>query len=76
MSKSTNLLRDILLTDIEGNRSRIVHVDSSETYFDIYTMSPMERASGIATRHRIHSEECSVEELDAIARKTNEGGSN
>lgn len=60
MSQSTDLLRDILLTDTDGNRSRIVNIRGKEAGLDhteITTQSPEEREGGIKTVHRIYSEE-------------------
>lgn len=64
MSKSLNLLNNVLLIDVEGNRSRIVHCDSDENSFRIYTQSSWERSEGLVTKHTIKSEEMLVSELE------------
>lgn len=68
MSKSTDTLRDILLTDADGNRSRIIDIRPTEKYTDIICRSPFEHENGVVTRHRIFSEECTVEELGLFDR--------
>lgn len=60
MSKSTDFLRDAILTDAEGNRSRIILVRGHEEGLDhteIHTQSAFERENGIKTVHRVFSEE-------------------
>lgn len=69
MSKSTELLKEVLLTDYHGDRARIVHVDGQKEHFDIWVMSRADREGGICTRHRIHSEEMLIEDLEAAVAK-------
>jgi len=60
MSKSTDFLREVLLVDSEGNRSKIIDVRGHEAgldHFEVITQSPWERENGIKTRHKIYSEE-------------------
>jgi hypothetical protein len=68
-NKSIELLKTVLLTDAEGNKSRAVHCNGYDTHFDIYTQSSWERSEGILTRHRIQSEEMTVVELEALIQK-------
>jgi hypothetical protein len=63
MSQSTDLLRDIFLSDTEGNRSKIINIRGHEAGLDhteITTQSPYERSEGLKTVHRIFSEEALV----------------
>lgn len=69
MSKSTELLSQIILTDSDGNRARIVHVESQESHLDIWVMSKSDRENKICSRHRIHSEEMLIEDLEAAVAK-------
>ena len=71
MSKSTDLLQDFMLTDSDGNRSRVVHVRAAEAGLDhteITTQSTHEKDLGIVTVHKVFSEEFTVEELEARLR--------
>jgi hypothetical protein len=60
MSKGIQFIKDSLLIDSEGNRSRLIRVRGGESgldHLELVTQSPCEREMGIATRHRIFSEE-------------------
>ncbi len=62
MSKSTDFLREVVLTDSEGCPARIISVRGAESglkCLELITQSPYEREQGIATQHRIYTEEVS-----------------
>lgn len=62
MSKSSDFLKTVFLIDPESDeKARIVCVQGSEGGLDhlrIFTQSTVQRENGIATMHRIYSEEC------------------
>jgi hypothetical protein len=60
MSKSSDLLRNIFLTDPEfGNQVRIVGLGTKEgeMEFRLYTQTTFQRHEGVAMRYRIQAEE-------------------
>lgn len=65
MSKDTDFLRDAILSDSDGNRARIIEIQGAEAgldHLEVTTQSKWERENGIATKHRIYTEECTVEQ--------------
>lgn len=68
MSKSLDLLKEVLLKDAEGNKSRVVHCNGGTESFDIYTQSSWERSEGLVTKHTIKSEEMLVSELESLVK--------
>jgi hypothetical protein len=63
MSKSLDFIKNAVLTDANGNRSRIIKVRGAESgldHFEITTQSREEREDKVATVHRIYTEEVSV----------------
>ena len=61
--KDLGFLKDTILIDAEGNRSRIINVRGHEAgldHLEITTQSPWEKSEGLKTVHRIYSEETSA----------------
>jgi hypothetical protein len=55
MSKTLNVLRDLILVDSDGNRTRIVDIEGAEKGHKgvvIYTQSKQNREDGI--RNKVH----------------------
>jgi len=64
MSKGMEFLKYAVLTDADGNRSRIIKVRGVEAglnHIEITTQSRVERENKITTVHRIFTEEVSTE---------------
>jgi hypothetical protein len=60
MSVGTDFLRQVFLRDTDGNAAKIISVRGAEDglkHLEVITQSPYERQQGIATQHRISSEE-------------------
>lgn len=56
MSKSSDLLRDLMLADSDGNRASVVNVRSAESgcdHLEITTQSAYEKENGIKTIHKV-----------------------
>lgn len=63
MSNSVKFLTHAILVDGQGERSRIIKVRGAEeglNHLEVTTQSSWERENGIATVHRITSEEVTV----------------
>ena len=60
MSKHLNFLKQVILLDDQGNRAPIKQVRGAESglkCLEIVTQSAAQAEDGVATRHRIYSEE-------------------
>jgi hypothetical protein len=74
MSKGADFLKQVVLSDADGNRARIINVRGGESgldYLEITTQSKQERIDKIATRHRIYSEEIRLEDIVYPAKPDN-----
>lgn len=67
LSKSLQLLKDALLQDWESEgTAKIIYVEGAEAghdYLSIYTQTREQKEGGIATFHRIESEEVDIAEV-------------
>jgi hypothetical protein len=66
MSKSTDVLRDVLLIDSSGNKAKVIHIEGYADHFEIYTASKEDLENDICTRHMIKSEEIELYQLDLL----------
>lgn len=58
--KSIDVLKELFLKDIEGNRSKVIRVRGVESgikHLEIWTQSSFEKENGIKTVHKITTSE-------------------
>lgn len=63
MSKDLDFLKQAILSDSEGNPSKVIRVRGSEAgldHIEILTQSTAEKEDDIVTKHRIYTEETTL----------------